>query len=442
MNSLKNLMILAALAAAGYVVYQSLAQNNTDPGPPPPGVAQQWATPPKVDLPGVRTPSTTGGPLPISAPTSVNPAPAFTAAKEPPATNLPFGIAAPTASAAAPGAISSAPSVSTTAAPAAPYASSTAAAPLSAPVPLNPLMPPSSPAATLGPPVSPDAAATLPSSDFSSASGPKPGSETTRNLPAPAATPGSPDNLVQTKFNEFMNEVQKSLDEGKLVEAHTALSTLYGNPDLPPEQAQQITALLDQLAGTVIYSRKHYLLPAYVTQPGDTLEGVAQKHDIPWQLLALINGLMPPGPPDENCGVKNQPLPAGMELKVVRGPFNAFVNLEKHELTLMVQNLYAGRFSIGLGNDQPKLDGEYTVRDKVLNPPYFGPDGITIAPNDPKNPLGGAWIGLSDRVGIHGASDPKAVGRNDNRGTICVGPRDLQDLYGILSVGSRVTIMR
>ena len=72
----------------------------------------------------------------------------------------------------------------------------------------------------------------------------------------------------------------------------------------------------------------------------------------------------------------------------------------------------------------------------------YGPDGITISPNDPKNPLGGAWIGLTDRIGIHGAADPQSVGRDDNRGTICVGDRDLQDLYGILSVGSRVTIVR
>ncbi len=140
--------------------------------------------------------------------------------------------------------------------------------------------------------------------------------------------------------------------------------------------------------------------------------------------------------------MKDQPLPVGKELKVVQGPFDAVVQLDKRQLTLMVQNRYAGRFSIGIGRDQPKLDGQYTVGDKKLNPTYYGPDGIMISPNDPKNPLGGAWIGLTDRVGIHGAADPHSIGRDDNRGAICVGDRDLQDLYGILSVGSRVTIVR
>ena len=217
---------------------------------------------------------------------------------------------------------------------------------------------------------------------------------------------------------------------------------MYGNPDLPPEQAKRITDLLDRLAGTVIYSREHHLERAYVTQPGDTLERVAQRYNVPWQLLARINGLMPPGAQSGDSPTKDQPLPVGMELKVVRGPFEAVVRLDRRELTLMVQNRYAGRFPIGVGRDQPKLDGDYTVRDKAINPAYYGPDGVNVSPNDPNNPLGGAWIGLTDRIGIHGTNDPQAVGRDGNRGTICVGDRDLQDLYGILSVGSRVTILR
>ena len=134
-----------------------------------------------------------------------------------------------------------------------------------------------------------------------------------------------------------MDEVQKKLDEGKLAEAHLALSKLYGNPDLPADQAKQITDLLDQLAGTVIYSRQHYLEPAYLTQPGDTIDKIAQQYNVPWQLLARINGLMPPGAANTDEAAKDQPLPAGKELKVVRGPFDAVVRLDKHELTLMLQ---------------------------------------------------------------------------------------------------------
>jgi hypothetical protein len=255
-------------------------------------------------------------------------------------------------------------------------------------------------------------------------------------------TAAAPDRLLQSKLTALMDAVQKKLDEGKLAEAHAALSVLYGNTDLPAEQAKQISDLLNQLAGTVIYSRKHYLEPAYVAQQGDTLDKIAQRYKVPWQLLARINGLLPPGAASNDAATKDQPLPAGMELKVIRGPFEAVVHTDRHELTLMLQNLYAGRFPIGLGNDLPKGEANYTVRDKAPIDPNTVAAGIVPSPNDPRNPPSSPWIGLSDRIGIHAAADPRAIGRDDNRGAICVGERDLQDLYGILSVGSRVTIVR
>ncbi len=304
----------------------------------------------------------------------------------------------------------------------------------------NPSIPPGGPLPPLGPaPPAADGSSGGPVRNLA----PPPGAAGPSSLP-PAAT--VPDD-VRTKFAAFMDEVQKRLDAGKLAEAHLALSIEYDDPNLPPDYVKQITTLLDQLAGTVIYSRRHCLEPAYFAKPGETIDKIAQQYNVPWQLLARINGLMPPAAANTEEATKDQPLPPGMELKVIRGPFDAVVRLDKKELTLRVpygqgQYLYAGRFPIGIGRDQPKLDGQYTVQAKAVNPAYYGPDGITIQPGDPRNPLRDAWIGLTDRIGIHGAADPQAVGRDDNRGTICVGRRDLQDLYGILSVGSRVTILR
>ena len=55
--------------------------------------------------------------------------------------------------------------------------------------------------------------------------------------------------------------------------------------------------------------------------------------------LALLNyesanGMLPPGAPDVGTPVKDEPLPPGKELKVVRGPFEAVVHLDKHEARL------------------------------------------------------------------------------------------------------------
>lgn len=235
---------------------------------------------------------------------------------------------------------------------------------------------------------------------------------------------------VRVEFQAMMDSVRRRLDEGKLADVLLELSPLYGSADLTPEENRRLTELLDQLAGTVIYSRQHLLEPPYVVKRGDTLEQIAAAYEVPWQLLAKINGLGP-----------SSSLVPGRELKVVRGPFEAVIRLEHFELVLYVGGRYAGRFPIGIGRDQPRLDGTYTVREKLPGKAYRGPEG-EFPPGDPRNPLGRLWIGLDGPVGIHGTNDPQNLRRVVSAGNICLGDRDIEDLYDILSCGSRVTIRR
>jgi LysM repeat protein len=181
--------------------------------------------------------------------------------------------------------------------------------------------------------------------------------------------------------------------------------------------------MLDQMAATVVYSRQHLLEKPYIVQPGETLDSIADQYNVPSRLLAKINGI--------HEGQNPQP---GRELKVLRGPFMALVDLNRLELTLMLHGRYAGRFAIGVGADHPKLEGTYIVRDKRLNPP--GP------PRDPTCPPGKLWIDLGNQITIHAAADPRSVGRTDGHGSICLSDQDMTDVFGILSVGSRVEIQR
>ncbi|HEX5442254.1 MAG TPA: LysM domain-containing protein, partial [Pirellulales bacterium] len=146
---------------------------------------------------------------------------------------------------------------------------------------------------------------------------------------------------IHAQFAALMQSAEASLAQGQLGDVHLELSAWYGEPRLSPDEEHQLTNLLDQLAGTVIYSRQHLLEPAYEVQPGDTLERIADDYQVPWQLLANINGLRDP-----------QRLHQGEQLKVIRGPFHALVNLQKLELVLNVGRRYAGRFRIGIGGNQ------------------------------------------------------------------------------------------
>lgn len=230
------------------------------------------------------------------------------------------------------------------------------------------------------------------------------------------------------EFQQALELARRAADGGRLVDAHRQLSSWYDNPNLTSTEQQQLNDLLDQVAGTVVYSTQSLAEPAYTVQPGERLEDVAVRYGVPWQLLAKINGIDDP-----------QSLQGGEQLKVVRGPFAAVISLEKRQLTLYLDGLYAGRFALAIGRDYPPRSGQYTVAEKIANPAYHGAQR-SIDADDPANPLGERWIGLGGNIGLHGTIDPNYVGRSDLPGSIGFSPRDIDDLYDILGIGSPVTI--
>ncbi len=228
-----------------------------------------------------------------------------------------------------------------------------------------------------------------------------------------------------------METIRHRLDEGKLDEGLQTLTQLYEMPSLPEQQRMEVVDLMGQVAGTVIYSKQSIVQAPHRVEPGESLEMIAARYQLTPELLMKINGL-----PDRSA------VRPGDMLKVLPGPFSAAVSLERRELVLYLSGMYAGRFPIGIGRDQPRLEGVYGVRDKVRMPAYVGPDQTSVAAGDPRNPLGRAALDLGNGIALHGCDSPSAVGRDDNRGTICLGDRDLADLFDILTIGSKVTIQR
>lgn len=232
----------------------------------------------------------------------------------------------------------------------------------------------------------------------------------------------------EVRFERAMQEAQQLLSDRKMADALKRLTEMYGSPDLPPQSAGPFQELLDQLAGTVIYSTEHHLEEPYRVQAGETLEQISEIYAAPVQLLANINGLKAP-----------YTLYPGQELKVLRGPFRAEVTLSPAtRLTLFLGPYYAGRFDATLGALPPAKEGNFTVLQKMVDRPFYNPGGGAIAPHAPGNPYGGHWLGLEDQLCIHG-SGPSA---DSSRGCIGLNARDAADVFAILSVGSRVIVRR
>lgn len=232
----------------------------------------------------------------------------------------------------------------------------------------------------------------------------------------PAMPPPSPTVSGCAEFAQSVRAIQPLLDSGQLAEALLQLTQWYGDPRLSPEQATELLRLLDPLAATVIYSYQYPLDGRhYVVQPGETLDAIAGRNEMEWQVLAKINGLADP-----------RQLQPGQQLKLLRGPFHALVDLSDRELTLIVEGRYAGRFPIGIGQDFPAAEATYTVLSKTAQPDSAGRAGY--------------WIGLENALGLHAATDPSRIGQTGGPGFVLLNESDLAELFDLLSVGSAVVV--
>ncbi|MFO0902629.1 MAG: LysM peptidoglycan-binding domain-containing protein [Pirellulales bacterium] len=229
-------------------------------------------------------------------------------------------------------------------------------------------------------------------------------------------------------FQRSWKEAQQELALDRPKQALLILSMLYADPRLNVQERKALHDALDPLAAQVIYSPEHLLDQPYEVRKGDTLPSIAEKYRVPWQLLANINGVKDP-----------TFLLPGTKLKVMRGPFKAEVDLTAQELILYWNQLYAGRFPISTGVEPPPAPGEFEVKTKSPGRDYTGANGPAIPAGDASNPYGNVFLDLGRNLAIHGSATTEG---GSTAGCISLSPRDAEDVYGILSVGSTVIIRR
>jgi LysM repeat protein len=223
-----------------------------------------------------------------------------------------------------------------------------------------------------------------------------------------------------SSIDTILQQVNLKCNEKKFADALLILSPLYDNPDVPEDKAKKITEILDYMAAKVIYSRESLLERPYGVQPSDTLESIAERYKVPALLLARVNGIS-----------DMQNLPPGKELKVLKGPFVAKVSTARGEMTMMLDGRYAGRFPITLSSDLQRATGLYHVQAKSSP----GPNGAAAKPQ---------WIELSNgqgKIGIEASTELRSAGAG-HPSTIWLSEQDMDDIYGILSVGSVLIIQR
>jgi len=231
-------------------------------------------------------------------------------------------------------------------------------------------------------------------------------------------------------FRQAWGVAKQQVEQGDLRAGLLTLSQYHGNNQINLDYQRQLLEILDYLAGEVIYSQKHLVEPPYSVQANDSLEMIAHQYRVPARLLQNINGIQ-----DATL------LTPGSELKVVKGPFRARVDLSDKEVTLFVGQLYAGRFACQVGADPYPEPGQYTVLAKQQGRSYYVGDGSVIPGGDPRNPYGHIWLDLGNQVCLHASAQSEEVATSQ-LGCIRMNQADSSNVYGILSAGSQVLIRR
>jgi hypothetical protein len=233
--------------------------------------------------------------------------------------------------------------------------------------------------------------------------------------------------VLTAEIASRLRRIEEFLESDQILEAHQEMSDIYWKH---PEYRSIIQEQIDETAATIFITPDRQFAEPHFVDYGETLGAIAKEYDVPWQYLARLNRVEP------------DKLQAGQQLKVVRGPFGAVVDLTDFCLTIHAHGWYVHRYRIGIGAENGTPTGEFKIQEKLENPTWYNPDGGVVDADDPENPLGEYWLSLGNHIGIHGTIDPDSIGQAVSRGCIHLGDRDIDEVFGLLTVGSKVMIRR
>jgi L,D-transpeptidase ErfK/SrfK len=271
------------------------------------------------------------------------------------------------------------------------------------------------------------APSTPPMTPMTSTPAAKPPAKTSQVVQAVSLAEEKETPAVDPDLEPHLEKIDRYLQNSDLLRAHRELSMVYwANPRWRPTIRERI----EKTANAIYFDPKPQFLQPYVVKPNDQFAVFAKHYNVPWQYLAKLNQVDP------------KKIRPGQQLKVIKGPFSAIIELNAFALTVHAYGYYVRSYSIGIGKDGATPLGKFTVLNKVTNPQYTDPQGHVIDGGDPNNPLGERWLDLGKGYGIHGTIAPTSIGKAESRGCIRLRNEDVEDVYDMLAVGSEVAVRR
>ncbi|MFW5653301.1 MAG: L,D-transpeptidase family protein, partial [Planctomycetota bacterium] len=245
------------------------------------------------------------------------------------------------------------------------------------------------------------------------------------------------------EVNSLISQADALVEQNRLVDARSIFNAALHHPragDAAEFIRQRMTDLNEAIVFSTTVFEDDPWTERYTIKSGDRLSLIAPKYDVDWRFIARINRISRP-----------ERIRVGQQLKIVRGPFHAFIDKSQYRLDLYLgepdrqgRRMYIRSFNVGLGEFDSTPTGAFVVRDdsRLVNPPWTNPrTGEHFDADDPMNPIGERWIGLMgvdeetrdlDGYGIHGTIDHDSIGEQRSMGCVRLLPEDVNLIYEVM----------
>lgn len=113
-------------------------------------------------------------------------------------------------------------------------------------------------------------------------------------------------------------------------------------------------------------------------------------------------------------------------------------------LTVVRDGRFAAQYPISIGANDSTPTGTFTIHNKIRNPDWYN-RGETVPHGDPRNPLGGFWMGFAKdgkplSYGIHATTDASLIGQPTGRGCVRLKSEHTDELFQSCDIGAKVVI--
>ncbi len=249
--------------------------------------------------------------------------------------------------------------------------------------------------------------------------------------PAPEAPAAAP--IFSPAARTVVSDARAAIDAGQLNDAQATLQQLLSTNPAPEAIELLGDVNMKLLKSSQMMPSKEY----YVIQSGDYLQKIAKKYNTTVALLKTMNGM------------QSDTIRLGDRLLVFTGDFTVRVSKSRNNLDLLMDGKLFKRYSVGTGKFGKTPAVEFTITDKIVEPPWTRPsDNRQIEYGDPENVLGSRWMAIKSTsnpeltgFGIHGTWERDSIGKQSSAGCVRMLNEDVEELFNLVPRKTSVTIV-